>query len=100
MERTVSSMPQYNVVVVLPNQFWEKVVNTIALLINRSLSIPFEHIILEKVWRRKEIKLSHLNFFDCITYVYISDQCRNKLNPLSNKCIFIEYGGNEFGYSI
>lgn len=36
--------------------------------------------------------------FGCVTYVHIESDARNKLDPKSRKCIFIGYGGDEFGY--
>ena len=38
----------------------------------------------EEVWSGKEVNLSHLRVFGCISK--------------SNKCFFVGYGGDEFGY--
>ncbi|WVY97098.1 hypothetical protein V8G54_029249 [Vigna mungo] len=118
MKRTVPGTPQHNGVAErmnrtltkrarslrlqsgLPKQFWAEAVNTATYLINRGPSVPLEHKIPEEVWSGKEIKLSHLKIFDCVTYVHISDQGRNKLDPKSKKCIFIGYGEDEFGYRL
>lgn len=59
-----------------------------------------EHKIPEEVWSRKEVKLSHLRVFDCVAYVHISYQGRNKLDPKSKKCTFIGYGEDEFCYRL
>ncbi|WVZ16676.1 hypothetical protein V8G54_009658 [Vigna mungo] len=118
MERTVPGTPQHNGVAErmnitlterarslclqssLPKQFWAEAVNTTTYLINRGPSVPLEHKIPEEVWSGKEIKLSHLKIFDCVAYVHISDQGRNKLDPKSKKCTFIDYGEDEFGYRL
>ena len=36
--------------------------------------------------------------FGCISYVHIDSAERRKLDAKSNKCVFVGYGGNEFGY--
>ncbi|WVY97343.1 hypothetical protein V8G54_029494 [Vigna mungo] len=95
MERTVPGMPQHNGVAErmnrtlterarslhlqsgLPKQFWAEAVNTATYLINRGPSVPLEHKIPEEVWSG-----------------------RNKLDPKSKKCTFIDYGEDEFGYRL
>jgi hypothetical protein len=82
----------------LPKQFWAEVVNTTAYLINRGPSVPLEHKIPDEVWSGKEVKLSHLKVFGCVSYVHISDHARSKLDRKSVKCTFIGYGDDDFGY--
>ncbi|KAE8695714.1 hypothetical protein F3Y22_tig00110694pilonHSYRG00408 [Hibiscus syriacus] len=82
----------------LPKFLWAEAINTAAYLINRGPSIPLDGIIPEEVWSKKEINLSHLRVFGCISYVYIDSAERNKLDAKSNKCVFVGYGGDEFGY--
>ena len=36
--------------------------------------------------------------FGCISYVHIDSAERSKLDAKSNKCVFVGYGGDEFGY--
>ncbi|KAE8710199.1 dr1-associated corepressor-like isoform X1 [Hibiscus syriacus] len=36
--------------------------------------------------------------FGCISYVHINSAERSKLDAKSNKCVFVGYGGDEFGY--
>ena len=59
-----------------------------------------EHRTPNDVWSGKEVKLSHLKVFSCVAYVHISDQGKNKLDLKSEKCTFIGYGEDEFGYHI
>ena len=51
----------------------------------------------EEVWSGKEVNLSHLRVFGCISYVHIDSAERSKLDAKSNKCVFVGYGGDEFG---
>ena len=116
MEKTVPGTPQQNGVAErmnrtlnerarsmrihagLPKTFWAEAVNTAAYLINRGPSVPLDGGIPEEFWSGKEINLSHLKVFGCISYIHIDSTERSKLDPKSNKCVFIGYGGDEFGY--
>ncbi|KAE8730942.1 Major allergen Pru ar 1 [Hibiscus syriacus] len=82
----------------LPKFLWAEANNTAAYLINRGPSVPLDGGIPEEVWSKKEINLSHLRVFGCISYVYINSAERSKLDAKSNKCAFVGYGGDEFGY--
>ena len=72
--------------------------STAAYLINHGPSVPLNFGIPEEVWSGKQVKLSHLRIFGCMSYVHISDHVRNKLDAKSHKCTFIGYGIDEFGY--
>ena len=116
MEKTVPMTPQQNGVAErmnrtlnerarsmrihagLPKMFWAEAVNTAAYLINRGPSIPLDGKLPEEVWSGKEVNLSHLRVFGCISYVHIDSAERSKLDAKSNKCVFVGYGGDEFGY--
>ena len=52
----------------------------------------------EEVWSGKEVNLSFLKVFGCLSYVHIDPTNRNKLDPKSKKYFFIGYGDAEFGY--
>ncbi|KAE8711156.1 Villin-2 [Hibiscus syriacus] len=81
----------------LPKFLWAEAINTAAYLINRGPSVPLDGRIPEEVWSKKEINLSHLRVFGCISYVHIDSTERSKLDVKSNKCTFVGYGGDEFG---
>ncbi|KAE8735860.1 Cytochrome P450 90B1 [Hibiscus syriacus] len=116
METTVPKTPQHNGVAErmnrtlnerarsmrihagLPKFLWAEAINTAAYLINRGPSVPLDGRIPEEVWSKKEINLSHLRVFGCISYVHIDSAERSKLDAKSNKCAFVGYGGDEFGY--
>ncbi|KAL5759614.1 hypothetical protein ACOSQ2_018452 [Xanthoceras sorbifolium] len=82
----------------LPKLLWAEAVNTAAYLINRGPSVPLDGGILEEVWSGKEVNVSHLRVFGCISYVHIDSTEKSKLDAKSNKCVFVGYGGDEFGY--
>ncbi|KAL5770994.1 hypothetical protein ACOSP7_015148 [Xanthoceras sorbifolium] len=116
MEKTVPMTPQQNGVAErmnrtlnerarsmrlhagLPKMLWAEAVNTAAYLINRGPSVPLDGGIPEEVWSKKEVNFSHLRVFGCISYVHIDSAERSKLDAKSNKCVFVGYGGDEFGY--
>ena len=79
-------------------QFWADVVNTAVYLINRGPSVPLNYGISEEAWTGKEVNLNHLLTFSCISYIHVELDHRNKLDPKSNRFIFIEYGGSEYDY--
>ncbi|PKI47865.1 hypothetical protein CRG98_031739 [Punica granatum] len=73
----------------LPKTFWANAVNTATFLINRGPSVPLDNSIPEEAWSGKEVNLSFLKVFGCVS---------SKLDAKSVKCTFIGYGGDEFGY--
>ena len=71
-----------------------------AYLINHGPPSLLNFEISEEVWSGKEVILSHLCVFGCMSYVHIRDHVRDKLKAKSHKCTFIEYVINEFGYHL
>ena len=49
---------------------------------------------------RKPVNLSFLKVFGCIAYSLIEKEKRSKLDSKSVKCVFIGYGGDEYGYRL
>ncbi|KAI9198572.1 hypothetical protein LWI28_018376 [Acer negundo] len=84
----------------LPKQFCAEAVNTAAYLINRGPSKPLDIAIPEEIWTGKEVKISHLKVFGCVSYVHVSDHTRSKLDVKSVKCTLVGYGEDEFGYKL
>ncbi|KAE8674463.1 CC-NBS-LRR class disease resistance protein [Hibiscus syriacus] len=114
MEKTVPMTPQQNGVAErinrtlnerarsmrihagLPKFLWAEAINTAAAyLINCGPSVLLDGRIPEEVWSKKEINLSHLRVFCCISYVHIDSVEKSKLDAKSNKCAFVGYGGDE-----
>lgn len=116
MEKTIPGTPQQNGVAErmnrtlnerarsmrlhagLPEIFWADAVSTAAYLINRGPSVPLDCRIPEEVWSGKEVNLSYLKVFGCLSYVHIDSNARSKLDAKSRKCFFIGYGDEAFGY--
>ncbi|KAE8689989.1 cytochrome P450 71A9-like [Hibiscus syriacus] len=82
----------------LPKFLWAEAINTATYIINCGPSVPLDGRIPEEVWSKKEINLSHLRVFGCISYVHIDSAERSKLDAKSNKCVFVGYDDDEFGY--
>jgi transposase InsO family protein len=77
---------------------WADAVCTDAYLINRGPLVPLGHRLPEEVWSGKEVNLSHLKVFGCVSYVYIESDARSKLDAKCRKWYFIGYGDEAFGY--
>ena len=82
----------------LPKVFWADAVNIAIYLINCGPSVPLEYRLPEEVWSEKEVKLTHLKVFDCVSYVHIKSNDCSKLDAKARKCFFIGYGDEQFGY--
>ncbi|KAK3000779.1 hypothetical protein RJ639_020970 [Escallonia herrerae] len=67
-------------------------------LINKSLASALNGGIPEEEWSGKPINYSFLRVFGCFAYAHIDKEERKKLDSKSQKCVFIGYGGDEYGY--
>ena len=72
----------------LPLALWAEAVSTATYLLNRvstttAALTPFE------IWYNKKPNLSHLRIFGSDVFVHIPKEERTKLDPKSEKCIFI-----------
>ncbi|KAK3009710.1 hypothetical protein RJ639_013759 [Escallonia herrerae] len=84
----------------LPLQFWAAAVDTAVYLINRSPASALHGGIPEEEWLGKPVNYSFLKVFGCIAYAHIDKEERKKLDSKSQKCVFIGYGGDEYGYCL
>jgi len=82
-----------------PFHFWEDDVDTVVYLIKKLPSISLDGIIPE-AWIGKKVKYSLLKTFGCEAFVHIDKENRTKLEAKSNKCTFIGYTVNYFGYHL
>ena len=82
----------------LPKTFWAEAINTTTYLINRGPSVPLNYQLPKEVWSGKKVKLSHLRIFGGVSYILISFNSRDKLDPKARKCYFIDYGSDMYGY--
>jgi transposase InsO family protein len=99
MNRTLNKRPRsMRLYAGLSKTLWVDAVSTTGYLINRGPSVPLGHKLPEEVWSGKEVNLSHLKVFGCVSYVYIDSDTHSKLDVKSRKCYFIGYGDEAFGY--
>ena len=82
----------------LPLHLWGATVDTAVYLINRSPSSALDGKIPEEVWSSKKVDYSFLKVFGCIVYTHVDRESRKKLDAKSHKCVFLGYGGDEYGY--
>ena len=75
-----------------------KLYMTTAYLIDRGPSVPLGLKIPEEEWTRTKVNLSHLHIFGCESFVHVSSNERDKLDPEARRCFFVGYGGDNFGY--
>ncbi|KAK2997624.1 hypothetical protein RJ639_025183, partial [Escallonia herrerae] len=54
----------------------------------------------EEEWSGKPVNYSFLRVFGCIAYAHIDKEERKKLDFKSQKCVFIGYEGDEYGYRL
>ncbi|KAL0458466.1 UNVERIFIED_CONTAM: Retrovirus-related Pol polyprotein from transposon TNT 1-94 [Sesamum latifolium] len=81
----------------LAKTFWGEALLTAAYLINRSPSVPLLGKIPECVWTDSDVNLSSLCIFGCSAFALTDG---DKLDPRSQKCIFIGYPEGVKGYRL
>ena len=81
----------------LPLSFWGYALETAAFTLNRAPSKSVETTPYE-LWFSKKPKLSFLKVWGCDAYVKKFQ--RDKLEPKSEKCVFIEYPKETIGYTL
>ena len=82
---------------ILPKSFWVEDVNTASYLINRSPSSAIEFKVPEEVWTKAAVDYSNLQISGCPTYAHLS---AGKLDPRSEKCLFLDCGDGIEGYRL
>lgn len=93
LERTRCMLMNAN----LSKDFWAEAVSTAAYLINRSPSSAINNKSPEEVWSGHSPNYSHLRIFGCTAYAHVS---QGKLEPRSQKCIFLGYASGVKGYRL
>ena len=84
----------------LPLQFWDDVVNTVVYLINRGPSSDLDGGMPKEAWTSKKVNYSFMRTFGCEAFVHTNKENRKHLEAKSNKCTFIGYGVDDFGYHL
>ena len=80
----------------LPISFWGDALETATFTLNRATSESVETTLYE-LWFGKKPKLSFLKVWGCNPYVKKFQT--DKLEPKSNKCVFIVYPKESIGYT-
>lgn len=75
----------------MPKEFRVEAVATVVYILNRCLTNSIRDKMLEKAWSGRRPSIKHLKVFGCITYAYVLDQLKKKLDDKGEKCIFIGY---------
>ncbi len=82
----------------LPNYFWAEVVATIVYIVNRTPTIKVHGMTPKEKFTCKKPNVSHFKVFAYIAQVHVPNEKRSKLDPKTNKCIFIGYCLEQNGY--
>ena len=85
----------------LPDEFWAEAFNTATYLTNRAPSsvLPRGKTPYEMWWGQKP-SIAHVRIFGCLTYAYIPNKFRRKLDPKTEKCVLLGYSTKSKGYQL
>ena len=84
----------------LPNQFSAEAVNSAVYILNCSYTKALKGQTPHEAYSGKKPSVSHFQTFGCECYVHVLDVDRNKLQPKSNKCIFLGYSDEQKAYQL
>jgi hypothetical protein len=84
----------------LPQRFWAEAVNTATYLHNRSPISSLPDKTPYECWYGTKPNVSNLKVFGSICFVLIPDSLRRKLDPKSQKGIFVGYPLQTKGYKV
>jgi len=74
-----------------PNYFWVEAVVTTVYIMKRTPTTIVHGMPPKEKFTSKKPNVSHLRLFGCIAYVHAPNEKRSKLDPKTEKCIFIGY---------
>ena len=83
----------------LPKDLWLEAVQTLRNHRNRIIH-TFTGDRLFNRWFNRKLSLIHLRTYDCLAYIHIPQQRRNKLEPRAQKGVLAGYSSSTRGYSI
>ena len=84
----------------LQQELWGEALFTSCYLVNRSPSTAIDCKIPEEVWTGQPCNYSSLRVFGCDAYALIPKSQRSKLDPKSQKLVFVGYGDGVKGYRL
>jgi len=79
----------------MPHVYWVEAISTVMCIMNKTPTIAIHDVMPEERFTGIKPDLSHLKVFGCIAYVHIPDELRTKLDPKTEKCVFIGYSSLE-----
>lgn len=74
--------------------------STFVQLLNLTPCVPLDFNVPNHVWSCKDVSYDHLQVFGCMAYVHILKDKRSKLDEKSERCVFVGYELEEFGYKL
>mgnify|MGYP006970552034 CR=1 FL=1 len=81
----------------MPKAYWAEGVKMVMYLLNWTLA-SVAQVSLHKQYFGRKPNLTHLWVFGNITYVYVLDEMRKKLDPKTKNCILIGQSHKQKGY--
>ena len=84
----------------LPKSFWGDALIFTYFFVNRFSHRSLNRRLLEAVWSEKKMELGHLKVFDSPAYALVEEAEQSKLDPKSQKMIFIGYPTGVKGYLV
>eukprot|EP00253_Pinus_taeda_P009762 PITA_09762 len=84
----------------LPLFLWAEACNTAVYLQNRSPHCALGNLTPEEAFSGKKLDVEHVNIFGCLTYSYVPEKNRTKLEPTADKGIFVGYSETLKAYRI
>jgi len=83
----------------MPNYFWAEACATAAIyLLNRTPTVAIHESTPEMRLTGFRPEVRHLKVFGCIAYVHVPNERRRKLDPKTEKCVFIGYALDRKAY--
>ena len=84
----------------LPKYLWAEAVNTAVYVLNRTPTAQTPNSTPYEIWSRQKPSLGHTRIFGSDAYVHVPDEKRTKLEPKSQKLVFVGYDGNSTNYRL
>lgn len=82
-----------------PHYLWAEAANTAIYILNRTPSKQCESTPYEQ-WTGEKPYLGHVKTFGCVAYVHTPNQKRTKLQPKSQRMVFVGYDKNSTNYRL
>jgi len=84
----------------LPNSFWAEVVNIALYILNKSATKVVDGKTPQDAYFGKKPLVAHFKVFGCKCYMHVLDKDSRKLEPKSQKCIFLGYDMESKAYRL